>query len=421
MPKPHSLSPGDKIALLTLVITVALQAVPLNAATRSIFLLIALGAALYLTSQSSWQRWKKWALCALLFITYFGITFWIFEREARAERRSAPTTDIAREFVSLLWTIPWRWVLPAIVGTAILTAGAFLIAGRRRREVPTGDSGCGYNWAHEIADYETRRVQKFIIVEDCEIDASHLAKGEFYLDFKFPILNLSMFTISILMAEGTVVENSILFKGGMLSREAKLAKNHVKHVNPTDRSDFTIRQWVNPEERTEIMQILKKSGNLFDFSQAVVNVSIDEFPQAGSMKLDLTGGMRNASLENKVIELGNSNACLKKGLTLWQERAKNIEELTRTLGMLYLAYNQLEQGETLSNATANNLKGRFAQALRFCFHDNGIVDEYCDNLPPLPDSIHKQKEWIDNQCSELRSIIAGQKEGLSDFVIKNDQ
>jgi hypothetical protein len=257
-------------------------------------------------------------------------------------------------------------------------------------------------------------------VENCAIDSSHFEKGELYVDFTFPVLNLSMYTVSIPMAKGAVIENSILFKGKMLSREAKLFENHVKHNNPTETGYFIIRQWVNSDEAKDITQTLEKSGNLFDFSEAMVYVSIDEFPAAKSAKLDLTRGMQNAALENNLVERRNDNAWLRSGLTLWRERAGNIEELTRTLGIFYLASFQLDYGEMLSQATGNTLKGRFMIALSDCFHDHKLEDEYSDNLPPLPDSIPEQKNWINAQCSKLRSLITAQKEGLSDYVQKDD-
>jgi len=142
----------------------------------------------------------------------------------------------------------------------------------------------------------------------------------------------------------------------------------------------------------------------------------DKHQDVEMKELDLTRGMQNAGVENKIIELDNENNWLKRGIALWQVRADNLEELIRTLGMFYLAYNILEQNEMLTKDTANNLKGRFAQALQHCFHDNKIEYAYCDNLPPFPDSIDEQKSWINSQCSRLRYLIDEQRQGLSDYV-----
>jgi hypothetical protein len=59
------------------------------------------------------------------------------------------------------------------------------------------------------------------------------------------------------------------------------------------------------------------------------------------------------------------------------------------------------------------------QSLFSCFPDHKLEDEYSDNLPPLPDSINEQMEWINSQCSKLRSLIDEQRQGLSDYV-QND-
>jgi hypothetical protein len=273
--------------------------------------------------------------------------------------------------------------------------------------------------AVQIVDYGKEHIRKFVLVETCTINSSHLAEGKLYVDFTFAILNLSLFSVGIPLPEGAVIEGSILFKGNPLSGTAKLFENSTKHTNPTDRNNFTIRQWVNSDEARDVVETLENYGNLFDFSRAVVNVRNEELPDSDAWKLDLTRGMQNADFQNRIVVLGNENIRLSRGITLWHDRARNIEALTLALGMFYRAYNQLEQGEILSKETANSLKGRFMQALFGCFHDHKLEDEYSDNLPPLPDSITEQKEWIDSQCSKLRSLIDEQRQALADYV-QND-
>jgi hypothetical protein len=312
--------------------------------------------------------------------------------------------------------VPWRWVLTSIIGTVFLVTLAFQITSRRKRQTVT--TPCPEQWTHSIADYEIRRTRKFVLVETCLINASYLPQGELYLDFTFSILNLSIFVVSIPMTNGSIIENPIFFKGKMLSREAKLAENDVKNVYPAEGRSFTIRQWVNSDEAKDIIQTLAERGNLFDFSRPVIYVTTQEFPDAKYAELDLTRGMKNAALENKLVELGNDNIWLRRGLTLWEERTGPIEELTRTLGIFYLASFQLDKGEMLSEATASTLRSRFMLALSDSFHDHKLEDKYSDNLPPLPDSIPKQKQWIDEQCSELRKLITAQKVGLSEYFQK---
>jgi FtsZ-binding cell division protein ZapB len=271
-------------------------------------------------------------------------------------------------------------------------------------------------WKNQRIHYQAARLRAFVLVNSCDINASYLSEGELFFDLKFTILNLSIFTVSIKMSPFAVVEGSTFFKGKPLSGEAKLIANHVERIRPTDFGEFVIRQWVNEKDAKDIPSTLKEIGNLFDFSRLNVYVSIEELPDRQAIKLDLTRAMQNTELENENVVMRNENNRLKKGLTLWHDSTSRIEELIRTLGMFYLAYNQLEQNEILSKDTANNLKGRFMQALFHCFGDHKREDEYSDNLPPFPDSINEQKVWINSQCEMLRNIIDEQREGLSDYV-----
>ena len=268
--------------------------------------------------------------------------------------------------------------------------------------------------AVQFREYGIKHIKKFVLVETCAINSAHLADGRLYIDFTFAILNLSLFQVGIPLPEGAVIEGSILFKGHPLSGTAKLFENSTKHTNPTDRNNFTIRQWVNSDEARDIGETLKNFGNLFDFSRAIVSVRNEESPDSDAWKLDLTRGMQNTDLQNKIVVLGKENIWLSRGITLWHDRASNIEVLTLALGMFYRAYNQLEQGEILSKETANSLKGRFLQALHGCFHDHKLEDDYSDSLPPLPDSINEQKQWIDSQCSKLVALLmsSGKTVGL---------
>jgi hypothetical protein len=271
-------------------------------------------------------------------------------------------------------------------------------------------------WEHESANDELKHLKKFVLVDGCVIKDSSLSEGELFIDFNFSVLNLSMFTVSISMSEFDVIKGSIFFRGKPLNREAKLIGHNVNHLLSPDRRDFTIRQWVNESEARDIAETLKTSGNLFDFSRANVYISVKERPDKNPVSLDLTRVMERVSLENKIVELGKENSRLSEGITLWNSRASKIGELTRTLGMFYLAYNQTEQREVLSKDTGNNLKGRFMQALNYCFHVNRIVDAYSDNLPAFPNSFNKQRTWIDAQCFILRRLIEEQKQGLADYI-----
>ncbi len=276
-----------------------------------------------------------------------------------------------------------------------------------------------YEWLDEIVEYQRNGLRKYVLVEKCDINHSHLSDGKRYVEFTFNIVNYSMFNVSVPMSEYDILKGSIHFKGDPLSGEAKLIENKVVGLTPYMSNYFKVWQWVNPDEAKDISETLEKVGNRFDFSKAIIYVRADRFRDDDVAKLDLTRGMQNADLENRLVELGTENVRLGKGLTLWRDRTRNVKELTRILGKFYLAYNQVEQNEILSTATGDNLRGSFANALHSCFHDNKIVDDYLDHVAAFPDSLGKQKEWVDSHCIRLRILIEEQEQGLSDYV-QND-
>lgn len=275
-----------------------------------------------------------------------------------------------------------------------------------------------YKWLDEVVEYQRYGLRKYVLVEKCDINLSPLSEGKLYIELTFSVFNYSLFYVSVPMPADRAIEGSINFKGEPLSGTAKFIdkENRVEKLPPYSGNFFKVRQWVNQDEAKDIPKTWKESGNLFGFPETCVYVRADKFPDDKPAKLDLTRAMQNASLENTIVELGNENALLRKGLTFWRDRTRNVKELTRILGMFYLAYNQAEQNEILSKATGDNLRGSFANALHYCFHDNKIVDKYLDNEPALPDSLIKQKEWVDSHCIRLRALIAEQEQGLSDYV-----
>jgi hypothetical protein len=338
------------------------------------------------------------------------------------------------------------WIVPGVLGFCILLAAVLhLVAANKTARSPSAaekSSGTkkekdriaelekeldARKWVNEIVEYQRKCLQRYVLVVSCEIDHTFFSQGKLYIEFTFKIVNYSMFYVSIPMPLEAVIEGPILFKGDRLSGTAKLVRNAVKNCPPYGRKSFTIRQWVNSDEGKDIPETLNTVGNRFDFSEAIIYIKADEFPDDKPAELNLSSGMQNAELENKIVELGNANKRLNEWLSLWRDRTSKIEELTRVLGMFYLAYNQLRQGTWLTTEAGNYLRGEFASALHRCFNDNKIVDEYLDNpcMYPVPVSepkeslISKQEEWVDSHCSKLRAMIDEQRQGLSDYVHKD--
>lgn len=256
--------------------------------------------------------------------------------------------------------------------------------------------------AHEIVEHQRQALRKFVLVENCTINSSHLSEGNLYVDFTFSIFNLSMHSISIPMLEGAVIEGPILFKGKMLSGGAKLFRKDVNKILPTDRSTFTLRQWVNQSEANDILETLKKVGNLFDFSQPAVYVRADESADAKAAKLDLARGMQNADLENKVIRLEHEIAA-------WQRHSGTIEQLQHALGGAYVLYRLFEAGEPPSK---ERIKYWFDSTLHGHFHSD-FLKAYFEGMPELTDSPAEQKDLIDRHCFKLRRLIAEEREKLA--------
>jgi uncharacterized protein YhaN len=265
-----------------------------------------------------------------------------------------------------------------------------------------------YEGLHNIANYQKQHLRKFVLVERCIINSSYLAEGKLYLDFIFAVVNLSMYSVSLMSPEGAVIEDPIHHKGEPLSGTAKLLRHDAWNIAPTKACSLTIRQWVNANEAEDIAETLKQRGNLFNFAKATVSVSIDGLPDVRA-KLDLTRGMQTATLENKVIELGNENTELKAELASRQERAPHIEQLTLALGACYQAYNQLEHRELLTEEAFGNLKMRIGYALASRPDEPKEMGDFYDELPPVPDSLQEQKAWVDEQCFRLRALIVEQR------------
>lgn len=267
-------------------------------------------------------------------------------------------------------------------------------------------------WEHEFVEYQLKALRKYVVVEGCEINSSHLLAGKQYVEFTFHVRNYSMFYVSIPMSKYEVVKGAIKFKGDPVSGEAKLVENKVIGLQPYGRRYFKIWQWVNSKEAEEIPATLETVGNRFDFSETIIHVIADKFPRIAAA-LDLTRGMQNADLENKIIELGNANAELIREIHTWRERISYVEELNRALGACYDAYSQMDRREFITRDALNNLKHRIAHALSHRPNEPKMLSDFYDELPPIPDAAGEQKEWVDSQCINLRALIEEEHQKLS--------
>jgi hypothetical protein len=128
----RSLSVGDAVAILALIGGSLTTALPVNAITRSVTLLFALGGGIFLCHKLFVVRWKRAAATILAVVLYLSLVALLLEQEAKAAQRAALTTSLLLGLAGIVWHVPWRWVLPS----AIIAGGAVWLVMRRRLKPP---------------------------------------------------------------------------------------------------------------------------------------------------------------------------------------------------------------------------------------------------------------------------------------------
>jgi len=311
--------------------------------------------------------------------------------------------------LGLGFSLYWITTLIAFV---MLTAILYLLV-KGRRDLPVVKEEPHDVHLKKIAEYQRKGLRKYVVVEKCDVSSSPLSGGKLYIEFTFYVTNYSMFYISIPAPVDAVIEGSILFRGDLLSGVAKLVENKVKEVGPCGTYYFTVRQWVSASEAADISETLKTTGNLFDFSKAIVHVrGGDRFPDVDMAQLDLARGMQNVEFENKVIQLEALKSQYESEIELRQQRADAVEALTLVLGMAYSIYELYRHGEQAPKDQLMYLDACINGALHKCF-DNKTVNDYYSNelsIGKIPDAREKQEGWVDAHCFRLRKFIAHRKE-----------
>lgn len=280
----------------------------------------------------------------------------------------------------------------------------------------------GDHHLHSIADYQRKTLRRYVLVENCEVNSSPLSEGKRYIEFTFTIINYSMYYVTIPMHEGEEVKGSIKFKGEMLSGAAKLFENKAENCEPYGRKYFKIRQWVSPHEATDILEALEKSGNLFDFSEANIFVSGgDKHPNVEEDKLDLTRGMQNAALENKIIQLETDLREEKaaqerledqhsKKMSTERHRVGAIRAINYARGAALIVQRQLEEGEGVSKDMLLFLTTIISPVVEQNFSDPQVSAFFKERLKNIPSEPFAQRYWID-ELFEALSRLLDQKGG----------
>lgn len=258
MSEPHSLTRSDKIAVFTLIVTIVLAIATnrLNATLQSMFLLVALGASVYLCSKSLWSRWKKVTTGSLLCVAYLFIALWLFEQEARATNTVAPTTTLLQIPMNTLWNMRWRWIVPSVLLGAVL-GELFTIRRVRKRPKMLGiETNEAYQRVHEIADRDKASIKDLVRV--CAIYYTlHTERLQLHIDFVFFIFNNSLYQIVI----SDSILGYILFGtlGDRFSRSCEIESKQVTHCLGRAACRVTVRQYLDPTE----VQIISNSESIY--------------------------------------------------------------------------------------------------------------------------------------------------------------
>jgi hypothetical protein len=275
---------------------------------------------------------------------------------------------------------------------------------------------CPDEWLHKIADTQKTQLQRFVLVERFTPNPYYLSKGKLYVYFDFSIFNSSIYKVSIPLSVGDVVRGVVRFKGEILSGTAKIDSNHVTNLRHGSRGGFRIQQWVNKDEATDIAETLKKSGNLFDFSELIITVKgSDEQTGAETAQLDLTRGMQNADLENEVIQLEALNSQHKSEISELQKHSDIIHRLSIAHGMALQADHIINfPGNTpLNKDSLKYLIANINSTLSQCLGARNR-DDYFDHVPSIPDNEEGQSHWIRSHCSMLEALIKHQQQLMAD-------
>jgi hypothetical protein len=307
----------------------------------------------------------------------------------------------------------WLFILGLVfLATKLRSVGA---RPQKHEETERSDEGqYSGGWIDTIVDYQRRGLRKYVLVEKCEVSLAPLIAGKPYFELTFHVRNYSMFYVSIPMAKYDPVKGTIRFKGDPISGNAKLTDNQVTNLEPYGRNYFKVWQWVNnPDEAKEIPATLEKVGNLFDFSETVIPIKADRFPDDSEAKLDLTRGMQNAELENRVIQLEALHGQRALESAEWQKYTDIIYRLNLVYGMaLQVDYTIGFPGHTpLPKEILDYLKAHIDSAIHQCLGAS-VRDSYFEHVQPVPDGDEGQESWIRSHCSMLDALIQQQHRQL---------
>ncbi|HZT59049.1 MAG TPA: hypothetical protein VFA21_10525 [Pyrinomonadaceae bacterium] len=154
------------------------------------------------------------------------------------------------------------------------------LSGRMLKDAPDSPSSalstaaCPDLWLHTIAGNQKNYINRYVRVLGCWIYA-HDLRRELYVDFKFTILNASVYRIII----DDSIKGDIYLGLRLLSKPVKMMGDATKYCEYGRTQDFVVRQWLY---REEIADILDTPDAEFRFNKLDITIKGDVSPETNA-------------------------------------------------------------------------------------------------------------------------------------------
>ncbi|MDT5156477.1 MAG: hypothetical protein QOH51_834 [Acidobacteriota bacterium] len=168
---------------------------------------------------------------------------------------------------------------------------------------------CSDRWLHELADNDRRFIDNFVTLLTCEIGRHDLVH-ELYVEFKFTILNASVYAVEI----NDDVKGDVYLNTRLLSKDLKMAKDSIRYFRHGESGSFMIRQWLSSEEVKDFLGGSNKAG---------------QFRLTG-LEVVIKGQSPNSNLIPKNVQVYGLSVSGQSLWDLYQEIGIEIEQATFT-------------------------------------------------------------------------------------------
>jgi hypothetical protein len=172
---------------------------------------------------------------------------------------------------------------------------------------------CPDKWLHELADTDRKCIEKFVNLQKCEI-GRHDLLAEQYVEFKFAILNASVYDVEIGEDDGKV-RGDVYLNSRLLSRDKRITKDSTRYYKHGESGSLIVRQWLSPEEVKDFLSGVNKAG---------------EFRLKG-LEIAVKGGSPESDVLPKTLEVYGRSVSGESLWELYQELGIEIQQATFTV------------------------------------------------------------------------------------------